>query len=81
VINNAVVKVYSIKIDRAYKHGDTWAYTNLFNAEDLPKVAVVANEVYKYLRMRTFEPQTRPNGHDDNSGSEKNDNWQVDQRR
>jgi len=81
VINNAVVKVYSIKIDRAYKHGDTWAYTNSFNAEDLPKVAVVANEAYKYLRMRTFEPQTHPNGHDDDSGSEKNDNRQVDQRR
>lgn len=31
--------------------------------------------------MRTFEPQTHPNGHDDDSGSEKNDNRQVDQRR
>ena len=77
-INDTVVKVHNIKIDRAYKHGDMWAYTNLFNAEDLPKVAAVSNEAYKYLRMRTFEPQTHPKGRDDDSGSEKIDNRQLD---
>ncbi len=78
VINNTVVKVYSIKIDCAYKHRDTWASTNSFATEDLPKVAMVANESYKYLRMRTFGHQTHPNEYDDNSGNDKNDNRQVD---
>ncbi len=74
VINNTVVKVYSIKIDCVYKHHDTWASTNLFNTEDLPKAAMVANEAYKYLRMRTFEHLTHSNKSCDNSESEKNDN-------
>ena len=71
VINGDVVEVHSIKIDRVYKDGDTWAYTNLLNAEDLPKVALLANEAYKYLRMRYFEPTVQPDEHDAGSGSDK----------
>ena len=46
-----MVRFYSINIDKAYKHGNEWKHTNRFNAEDLPKVAMVANEAYKYIRL------------------------------
>ena len=56
VIDNEVVEVHSIKIDRAYKQDDRWEHTSTLNVEDLPKVALLAHEAYKCLRMRTFEP-------------------------
>lgn len=58
VINNTVVEVHSIIIDRSYKDKDDgeWKYTTTFAAEDLPKVAVVAMASYKWLRLRSFEP-------------------------
>ena len=57
LINNEMVEVYSIKIDKSYKDnaGDKWKHTNTFNPEDLPKVAVAAMEAYKFLRLRTYE--------------------------
>lgn len=55
VIDNAVVEVHSIKIDRSYKDGEEWKHTSAFNAEDLPKVALVANELYKFIRLRSPE--------------------------
>jgi hypothetical protein len=70
-----LTEVHSIKIDRSYKDKDfdEWKHTNSFNVEDLPKVALVADEVYKYLRMNTFEPEIRQNGNNDESGSKQND--------
>ncbi len=50
-VQGEMVKFYSIKIDRAFKEGDEWKHTNRFNAEDLPKVTIVANEAYKYIRL------------------------------
>ena len=50
-IDGEMVKLYSINIDRAYKDGGEWKHTSRFNAEDLPKVALVANEAYKYIRL------------------------------
>ena len=64
VIDNEVVEVHSIKIDRAYKQGDRWEHTNTLNVEDLPKVALLAHEAYKCLRMRIFDPAVQPNGPD-----------------
>ena len=52
VVNNEIVEMHSIRIDRAYKDGDKWKNTCTFSAEDLPKVALVANEAYKFLRLR-----------------------------
>ena len=52
VVNGEMVKLYSINIDKAFKQNDKWKHTNRFNAEDLPKVVVVANEAYKYIRLR-----------------------------
>ena len=52
-VESGVVKFYSINITKAYKDGDNWKNTNNFNAEDLPKVALVANEAYKYIRLKS----------------------------
>ena len=59
-LESGVVKFYSINITKAYKDGDNWKNTNNFNAEDLPKVALVANEAYKYIRLSSSNPQTEP---------------------
>ena len=62
IVGQEMVEIHSIKIDRAYKDGDEWKYTQSFSVEDLPKVAIVANEVYKYLRLRTFKNNDSPSG-------------------
>ena len=36
------------------KH-EEWKYTNTFNTEDLPKLAIVATEAYKLIRLRSPE--------------------------
>ena len=54
-VNEEVVKFYSISITKAYKDGDNWKNTTKFSAEDLPKVALVANEAYKYIRLQENE--------------------------
>ncbi len=51
VVNGETVKFYSVTINKAYKEGDDWKYTNSFNIEDLPKVALVATDAYKYIRL------------------------------
>jgi len=44
-----------VTINKAYKEGEDWKYTNSFNIEDLPKVALVANEAYKYIRLKSTD--------------------------
>ncbi len=56
VIDDAVVEVHSIKIDKSYKEGGQWKKTTTFTAEDLPKVSVVVMEAYRFLRLRSEEP-------------------------
>ena len=58
-IDGEMVTLYSIKIDKAYKDGEDWKHTGSFAAEDLPKVALVANEAYKYIRLSAAEPNER----------------------
>ena len=55
-VNDEMVKFYSIKIDKAYKQDEEWKHTTSFSAEDLPKVALVANEAYKFIRLTSTEP-------------------------
>lgn len=57
IIDDAMVEIHSIKIDKSYKDSDSneWKHTNIFNVEDMPKVAVLAMEVYKILRVKTSE--------------------------
>ena len=55
VHNNAMVEFHSIKFNRCYKEDEEWKYTNTFNAEDLPKLALIATEAYKFIRLRSSE--------------------------
>ena len=57
VVNSETVKLYSVTINKAYKEGEEWKHTNSFNIEDLPKVALVATEAYKYVRLRENDSQ------------------------
>ncbi|MCG7854154.1 MAG: hypothetical protein MIO92_16685 [Methanosarcinaceae archaeon] len=69
IINNEEVKFFSINIARAYKKNkddngnedSDWKYTNSFSPEDLPKVALVANEAYKHIRLNSSDSQANPN--------------------
>jgi len=61
VVNGKTVKLYSVTISKAYKEGEDWKYTDSFNIEDLPKVALVANEAYKYIRLYSPESQEDSN--------------------
>lgn len=56
-VNGAVVELHSIKLDKSYKEGDQWKRTQSFAVEDLPKIAMLAQEAYKYLRLRTSSGQ------------------------
>lgn len=56
-VKGEMVKFYSVSIDKAYKDGDEWKHSNSFAAEDLPKVALVTNEAYKYIHLQETEPQ------------------------
>jgi len=55
VVTGEKVKIYSVTINKAYKESEDWKYTNSFNIEDLPKVALVANEAYKYIRLKSTD--------------------------
>ena len=46
-------KCYSVTIDKTYKEDEDWKHTNSFNIEDLPKVALVTNEAYRYIRLKS----------------------------
>ena len=67
VVNKAMVNMPSIKITKAYKkqpQDAEYAYTNSFNIEDLPAVALLAQEVYRHFRLRTSD--------NDNTANEEN---------
>ncbi len=57
VVTDETVKFYSVTINKAYKEGEEWKYTNSFNIEDLPKVVLVATEAYKYVQLRENHSQ------------------------
>ena len=52
-VEGETVKFYSVTITKVYKEGKDWKYTNSFDIEDMPKVALVANEAYKYIRLKS----------------------------
>lgn len=60
VVNNTMVEVHNIKIDKSYKDNDEWKRTQSFAAEDLPKIAMVANEAYRHLRVHSSEGDGNP---------------------
>ncbi len=55
VVTGETVKLNSVAINKAYKEGEEWKYTNNFNIEDLPKVALVASEAYKYIKLKSTD--------------------------
>jgi len=62
VINDAVVKIHSIRITKNYRQDDEWKSTTTFTTEDLSKVAMVATEAYRFLRLRSEKPADPENG-------------------
>jgi len=54
-VEGDTVKFYSVTINKAYKEDEDWKHTNSFDIEDLPKVALVANEAYKYIRLKSTD--------------------------
>jgi hypothetical protein len=77
VVNNTVVEVHSIKIDRAYKDKDNneWRHSNTFFGDDLLKVSLVAQEAYKYIRLRSFEPESETDRNDGVPQNEQNSHF------
>ena len=55
VVNSETVKFYSVTINKAYKENEEWKHTNSFNIEDLSKIALVATEAYKYIRLKSTD--------------------------
>ena len=55
VMTGEIVNFHSVTINKAFKEGEDWKYTDSFNIEDLPKVSLVADEAYKYLRLKSVE--------------------------
>ena len=53
IVNSETVKFYSVTINKVYKEDEDWKHTNTFSIEDLPKVALVANGAYKYIKLRS----------------------------
>ena len=53
VVTGETVKFYSVTINKVYKEVDDWKHTNSFNIEDLPIVALVANEAYKCIKLKS----------------------------
>ena len=56
-VNNESVQFFSVRIDKAYRQDGQWKHTDSFAAEDLPKVALVANEAYKHIRLTGTQSQ------------------------
>ena len=55
-VNGDTLKFYSVTINKAYKEDEDWKHTNSFDIEDLPKVALVATEAYKCIRLKSADP-------------------------
>ena len=53
--NDKIVDVPLVKINRSYKDRNTgeWKNVDTFYIEDLPKVAMVATELYRYFHLCT----------------------------
>ena len=64
IVRETMMNLPSTKITKAYKKNpqDTeYAYTNSFNIDDLPAVALVAQEVYRHFRLQAIDNNNTPN--------------------
>lgn len=74
IIDNTLKNVHTIRIDRSYKkEKEDWVHTNSFFIEDLPKVALAANEAYKFLRLKSSENAISDNNADSEEVKEGNE--------
>ena len=55
--NHEIIELHTIKIDKVYKKDEEWNHTYSFTAEDLPKIALLANETYKFIRLRVLDKE------------------------
>ena len=56
-VEGQTVSFYSVRIDKAFKDGDVWKHTSTFSVDDLPKVALVANEAYRFIALKERVPE------------------------
>ena len=47
--------VWSVRIERSYKKGDTWQRTSSYGLADLPKVQLVAAKAFEHLALKGQE--------------------------
>ena len=50
-IGGDAVTFHCIKIEKSYTEGNDWKHTNVFQVEDLPRLALVASEAYRYTSL------------------------------
>ena len=66
--NGKPVQLKKVSIQKRYRNADgEWNSTNSYDANDLPKLKLVADEAYRYLVLN------QGNGGDDSPKSEKSD--------
>ena len=61
-VEGQTVSFFSVRIDKAFKNGDGWKHTSTFSVDDLPKVALVANEAYRFIALKERVPESTPEG-------------------
>ena len=49
-----------IRISRCYRDGNQWRRSNRFFLNDLPRLRLVCEEVYRELALRRINPGVRP---------------------
>lgn len=56
-----MIDVPTAKISRSFKNKETgqWENTDFLQSEDLPKVALLATEAYKFLKLKSSESNTQ----------------------
>lgn len=48
---------HTVNVERNYKDGEEWKKTNSHRLNDLPRVALVANQAFKYLVSKESEDE------------------------
>ena len=56
-VEGQTVSFFSVRIDKAFKEGNVWKHTSTFSVDDLPKVALVANEAYRFITLKERIPE------------------------
>ena len=49
------IDAYVIRISKVSINDEEHIHLNIFNAEDLPKIALLANEAYKHIKLKSIQ--------------------------